>query len=98
MHTEHFDADAYLHLEDGVHHLSEPVDALTTDVCKVPDGESATAQLCLTAFVSPLNAAPGLTQVELALLDSEDSAVALTPELACRFAAVLHDLGERAAH
>lgn len=72
------------------------MDVLTTDISKVPDGEPTTVQLRLTAFVAPLNAAPGPTQVELALLDNEGGTVALTPELARRIAAVLHDLGARA--
>ncbi|MGI5200501.1 hypothetical protein ACQEU6_02695 [Spirillospora sp. CA-108201] len=45
--------------------------------------------------MSPLNAAPGPTRVELALLDNEGGTVALTPELARRVAAALHDLSER---
>ncbi|MEU8310342.1 hypothetical protein AB0C84_42910 [Actinomadura sp. NPDC048955] len=93
--TDHFDPGTYPHLEDGFHHLSEPVDILTTDVSKIPDGEPTTVQLRLKAFVAPLNAAPGPTQVELALLDNED-AVELTPQLARSIAAALHDLSERA--
>ncbi|MEV3925930.1 DUF6907 domain-containing protein [Actinomadura coerulea] len=94
--TDHFDPGTYLHLEDGFHHLSEPVDILTTDISRIPDGEPTTVQMRLKAFTAPLNAAPGPTRVELALLDNEDAAVELTPQLARRIAAALHALGERA--
>lgn len=94
---DHFEPGAYLHLQDGFHHTSEPINIITTHVSRVPDGKPTTVQMHLQAFVTPLDAPPGRTQVELSLLDSDFSAVTLTPELAHRVAEILHELGEQAA-
>ena len=92
----HFTPDMVIHASDGYHHYSRPVRVETSDIADVFDGTAVAIEVYLTAWVCPLDAAPGPTKIGLGIR-SGDGGVDLTVADARRIAEVLLEFSDRIA-
>ncbi|MEV0409050.1 hypothetical protein [Actinoallomurus sp. NPDC050550] len=83
---DHFAPGGVIDADDGFHHASRTIRIETADIADLFKGMSIVVEMWLKAWVCPLDAAPGPTQISL---NVDSGAVDLTPDEARRISEVL---------